>query len=615
MGRLRLPLLLALLAGPAPSLAGPTPGQLCEKAASDALRTCVKKVGGIERKCYQTTGGACATADPKLVKEMDRVGTRVLVRCPDQTTVQAAGYGAALTPAGLVDRLRGACTRAVASLAARSLGGPHAAARSAAGLLDQKCLDGAWKEAQSLVVYALKQQSTCIRNAGAGKPCDAAGVLAKIALREAKVVAKVVTRCPTPLASLVALDPATFAARALGQARCLVATAHGVTAPFALDCGPRAAVPVPARGVNTQVVLPHAVFGTRCGDGSDYAFRVRLAPTGQPVERIVVHMQGGGLCIDGSDCAGTNPDLFEALSDGLPTNGMLSSTDATNPFRDWTKVSLPYCTQDLHFGGGVTNVFPEITVHRYGALNVRAALQYLRDVVWAELDATDPQGYRADRPLMVFSGSSAGGYGAAYNYHWVLDDLGWVRTTAVPDAAAGMDNGTPLGVIALGALLLAPTTPGWNSGPYTPPYCATAACAEILDNLELATAPRLLGTPEQRILQVTNQIDNVQRNTTFFSSDGAFVNTLRANYCSTQGAPGLFAFIRGETTSIHGQLLGGGHWNNAVIGGTRLRDWLGGAMTNPAGLIDKIQEGAIQANVSGVAPFPCTVGSPSGAFL
>ena len=605
--------LLAGLAAPLASIAAMTPGQVCEKAVSRTLRTCVKKVGKLHQRCYQTTGSACVATDPTLAQELARVGSKVLPKCPDQTTVQAGGYGLALTPAGLVDRIENGCTSAVASLAARSYGGPHATVRAAASVTDQNCLDSAWRYGQSLIDYELRQQSTCIRNVAAGKTCDTVGLAAKLATRETTTITRIIDHCPTTLSSLVAVDPTVFAARAAAQTRCLVATAHGQTAPLTLDCGPRTAIPVPARGTDTQIVLPFATFGSRCGDGSDYAFRIRLAPTGSPVEKIVVHMAGGGACLAGPDCAATNPDLFEALSDGLPNGGMMSSTAATNPFRDWTKVSLPYCTQDLHIGGGVPTAYTEITVQRYGAPNVRATMQYVRDLIWAELDATDPEGYRADRPLMVFSGSSAGGYGAAYNYHWVLDDLGWVHTTVAPDASLAMDNGT-VGVIALGSITLSPTFPGWNTQPFLPPYCYTGACAEIFDNLELATAPRLLGVPEQQFLMISNQIDATQRNTTLFASNQTFVNTLRTNYCSLQGAPGLHSFLRASTPTIHGQ-VNNSNWDNGVIGGTTLRDWVGGAMSNPAGVTDKTAEGTLEADFPGILPFPCTVSSPSGAYI
>lgn len=588
------------------AIAAMTPGQACQKSASDSLRSCVKSVGRLQQECYQTTGSVCDPGDPDLAAALAKISDKVLAKCIDQATVESAGYGTLLTPAALVTRLANACTTAIASLAARCYGGPNAVVRVAASEEDQSCLDSAWRYGQSLIAFELRQQSGCIRKAGSGRTCDTARLASKLAARESSTADRITSRCPTLLASLVAVSPTVFARRAAADARCLVATAHGATSPLSLDCGPRAAVPVPARGVITQVVLPSAVWGSRCGDGSDYAFSIRLAPEGSPVENVVVHMQGGGFCGDGPSCAAKNPGLFQATSDTMPTGGMMSNTDATNPFRDWTKVSLPYCTQDLHIGGGVATAYPEITVQRYGALNVRAAMRYVRDVVWAEMNAEDSEGYRADRPRMLFSGSSAGGYGAAYNYHWVLDDLGWIHTSAAPDAGLAMDNGTATGVIAIGTASIPASYPGWNMQPYLPPYCFTGDCAEIFVNLEQATAPRLTGAAEQQFLHISNQVDTVQQGTTLFPSMGAFVNTLRSSYCSVQGTTRLHAYLRASTTPIHGE-LNTTSWDNAIVDGTRLRDWLGGAMTTPTAVADKVEEGTLVPDISGVLPFPCAV--------
>ena len=119
------------------------------------------------------------------------------------------------------------------------------------------------------------------------------------------------------------------------------------------------------------------------------------------------------------------------------------STDPTiNPFSDWTMIFLPYCTQDVHIGGGRQSIFSTITVNRYGAVNVRAALRYLRDVLWSTLDTTTAGGYRPDRLTVLFGGESAGAFGVSYNYHYLLDDLRWIHTTAAPDSGLGLDNGT-----------------------------------------------------------------------------------------------------------------------------------------------------------------------------
>ncbi len=603
---------VALVAVAGVAAAASTPGQLCERAASDALRKCITKVGKQQRSCYQHTGSACAANDTKIAAAHAAVENSVLKRCPGQATVTAAQYSAALTPAGLVARLNEACDAAPASIVARSYGGPQAAVRNAATSTDAKCLDGIATKSLSLVSYALKQQSLCVRKEHRGATCDTATLATKLAARESKTATKIAARCPTPTETLVTVDAPTLAARASAQARCLVATAHGRTAPLTLDCGPRAAVPVPAPGVATQVVLDGATWGTRCGDGSDYAFWIRLAPAGSPPENVVVFMQGGGACYDNTSCAAQPPARFTSIGQSMPTGGIMSNTDAANPFRDWTKVYLPYCTQDLHIGGGVTNVFTDITVHRFGALDARTALRWARDAVWSQLDATDSDGYRDDRVRALITGGSAGGYGDMYNYHWILDDLRWPHATAAPDSGLGMDNGTPLGVLTLGILALIPESPGWNVGPYLPPYCTNNTCAEIFDNLEAATAPRLKRLPEQQILNISNQIDQVQSSTTFFSSIVPFVNTLRSNYCNLQGTAGILSFFSGRTASQHVQVTGP-WYHDAIVGGTSLSEWLGDAMAAPDTVVDKIAEGTLEADYPGIQPFPCSVSSPSGA--
>src|SRR5439155_472905 len=269
-----------------------------------------------------------------------------------------------------------------------------------------------------LVKREANLRAACIAKAhGLGKPCDVAGTNAMIATAESTASAMIGAKCPN-LKATNGLDAAMYVARAGAQARCVTAVAHGNSGPLALDCGPRAAVTVPPRDTWTHVVLDEATYGTRCGDGSPYAFWIRLPPTGSPSEKIVVDMQGGGVCVFESDCASASL-LLSATDDQHPTTGILSTSAAVNPFSDWTMVFLPYCTQDVHIGGGITDIFPSITVHRFGAINVRAALGYVRDVLWQDLGATELEGYRPDRLTVLFGGTSAGGFGVNYNYHYL----------------------------------------------------------------------------------------------------------------------------------------------------------------------------------------------------
>ena len=354
-------------------------------------------------------------------------------------------------------------------------------------------------------------------------------------------------------------------------------------------------------------MLDPETTGTRCGDGSPYAFWIRLAPEGAPVDHVVVGMQGGGVCIFGGDCATRPADLFESLNDQPETGGTLSNDPAVSPFADWTKVYLPYCTQDVFIGGGTTSNFDEVTVHRYGAVDTRAAMRYVRDILWRELDRDTPEGYRPDRIRALFGGFSAGAFGTIYNYHWVLDDLQWAHTAAYPDAGLALDNGEALGVRALGALLINGAPPlGWGATNFMPSYCTATDCG-VGPVLLAATSPRLLAVPEQQMLVLSNQVDETQVETTYFSSTVAWVNAVRASYCATYQLPGVNYFLPAVPENVHVISPRPELYTAHPIDGVIMRDWLASAFTAPATVSDHAEEGTLVDAYPGVVPFACPV--------
>ncbi len=578
-----------------PAAAGP-----CEAAADAALLTCVDAVNAAQRRCYDDGGAACAPNDAQIATALDTLASTIAAGCPDTASVRAAGYGAAATPEGLARRLAAACQAEPAALAARTFGGPQGAALAAGTAAAVACLEATHDDAAAFMRDAAARYGACTTNPA----CDAAAVEAQVAALQDDLAGAAANACGA-LQERIAVDATTYAARAAAQVRCLTATAHPDSAPLALDCGPRDGIAAAPRGEYVQVVLDEAVWGTRCGDGSPYAFWVRLAPAGQPVENVVVGLEGGGVCIFGADCATRDPDLFEARSDLPETGGPLSNDPAVSPFADWTKVYLPYCNQDVFIGGGATSSFDEVTVHRFGAVNVRASLRYVRDLLWGELAATAADGYRPDALRVLFGGFSAGAFGTIYNYHYLLDDLQWAHTAAYPDAGLALDNGEALGVATLGALLISDVPPlGWGAGDYLPPYCFATNCG-VGPLLLAATAPRLLAVPEQQILVLSNQVDDTQVATTFFSSVVPWINALRTSYCATRTLPGVQYFLPAITDSVHVISPREELYTNYPVDGVLMRDWLADAFANPASVTDQVEEGTLVADYPGVLPFAC----------
>lgn len=588
--------LIALLASA--STAHADRGAACAATVAKRLDRCLAEVSRRTLRCHDDARALCEEGDQRIEAALDRLESGLRRSCSGTEEIEGAGLGSTLTSDALVRRMRDACLGEMTALAARSFGGPHAKVSRTVGPPQRACMSEAFRRSTSLLRSSFRSQSECVRRHRQGRSCDLESLERKAQKRAARAALRIDRKCRN-LADLTSLDVPEFFERTMAQARCLVPTAHGDGAPLDLDCGPREDIPVPAPATAVQVVLDESVWGTRCGDGSPYAFWIRLAPDGSPPENVVIHMQGGGICLFNNDCRQVSSGLFRALDNNLATGGYMSNTNASSPFRDWTKVYLPYCTQDVHLGGGSTSQFPDITVHRFGALNVRAALRYVRDVLWAKLDES-AEGYRPDRLRVLFGGTSAGGFGASFNYHYLLDDLRWSRATAAPGAALGIDNGEIFGMRGLNVLFAA-----WGAGPMQPPYCRGRQCS-VVPLLQELHSERLGEIPEQQLLNVSNQVDNTQVATTYFDSLPEWIDAHRAAYCDKQGLPGLHYFLPAVPSHIHGILGSSSRFPGLRSHDVTLGEWLGNAMADPESVVDLVEEGDL-ASRYGATPYDCSV--------
>ncbi len=120
-----------------------------------------------------------------------------------------------------------------------------------------------------------------------------------------------------------------------------------------------------------------------CADGSEFAFWERRAdPT-----KVVFFLDGGGTCFDAKTCAFTglgnggegNYDWSIYGEDPAQEGGIFDFARADNPFRDYSFVSVPICTGDMHLGDVTREYSPELTVEHNGFVNGTAALSYLAE--------------------------------------------------------------------------------------------------------------------------------------------------------------------------------------------------------------------------------------------
>lgn len=216
----------------------------------------------------------------------------------------------------------------------------------------------------------------------------------------------------------------------------------------------------------TWVDFPDAL----CANGSPTGIGVNLTSKSS---RVVIYLEGGGACWSDLTCYtimsaanfSTGYTGTQFMSDATTLSakgGFFDRTAAENPFKDYSYVFVPYCTGDIHAGNNVYK-YPSGTAHHVGFANMTAFLQ--------RIVPTFPG---ADR--VILAGSSAGGFGAAYNWWQAQQYFGKVRVDLIDDSGTPM----PPDIEAKGLGESAFRVP-WNLAATFPPGCT--GCATHLDAL------------------------------------------------------------------------------------------------------------------------------------
>jgi hypothetical protein len=134
---------------------------------------------------------------------------------------------------------------------------------------------------------------------------------------------------------------------------------------------------------------------------------------------LMIYLQGGGACFHENDCEASQLDgIDEALViEEMADRPQLDRTVPSNPFADYDYVFVPYCTGDFHTGDNVSG---------YGANHTGHAnlMAYLERIVPTFCDAE----------RIVVAGSSAGGFGATFNFPHIRDAFGDIPADLVDDS-------------------------------------------------------------------------------------------------------------------------------------------------------------------------------------
>lgn len=162
-----------------------------------------------------------------------------------------------------------------------------------------------------------------------------------------------------------------------------------------------------------------------CMDGSKTGLGLSRSPNGS--KKVLVFMQGGGACFDGQTCIladhALDADSMDAakFAEWKTANGkttVMNRDRVENPFKDWNFVFMPYCSGDVFSGANEAGFEGRPQV---GFRNVSAYLPRIKSTF-------------KDAEQVVLAGTSAGGYGAAYNYVQVQKAFSSLDVTVIDDS-------------------------------------------------------------------------------------------------------------------------------------------------------------------------------------
>ena len=223
-------------------------------------------------------------------------------------------------------------------------------------------------------------------------------------------------------------------------------------APGFIDLSPPMGAPLPDGGSTVTPAPPagwvwHAIDGAICRDGSPTGFYLHRGTA----DGLLIYLEGGGACSNDNYCAFNPASVDEVLAGdgevvigsalgagpgrqqpgaytdashvGAPA-GIFDTSNAANPFKDWSQIYIPYCTGDVHFGTKKNGMVPNRAAPQQfvGYFNMR---RFIGRIVPTFADSVSK---------VVIAGSSAGGFGAALNFSMVQDAFGDVPVSVLDDS-------------------------------------------------------------------------------------------------------------------------------------------------------------------------------------
>ncbi|MDH5256617.1 MAG: pectinacetylesterase family protein, partial [Gammaproteobacteria bacterium] len=191
----------------------------------------------------------------------------------------------------------------------------------------------------------------------------------------------------------------------------------------------------------TRTIHPGCAFTYQTGD--PYQFYYKAGDK----EKLLIYFNGGGACWNDHTCITSlkigdrptyNPSLAEE-NDPVIAAGILDTNNSKNPFKDWSMIFLPYCTGDIHIGSK-DSVYSDLTGVVTGVPGAPVAVQHkgfdnvLGVKKWIRKNLKNRRG-TSSMDKILLAGSSAGGYGAVFNFAHIKNTFRKAEVNLISDSS------------------------------------------------------------------------------------------------------------------------------------------------------------------------------------
>lgn len=169
------------------------------------------------------------------------------------------------------------------------------------------------------------------------------------------------------------------------------------------------------------------------GTNSEFSFFAK----GGSVNNLVVFFDGGGACWESMNAIyypTCSLEVNETVGDLEAAGGIFDTDNPANPFNNWSFVTIPYCTGDIHWGSNdhdypdYLEMYPgldSITLHHRGFDNFLVVLKWMTE--------------NFKRPHKIFvTGSSAGSYGATLSFPYIQEAFPKAKASLLGDSGNGV---------------------------------------------------------------------------------------------------------------------------------------------------------------------------------